>query len=59
MKMVVAVSDWPESMGKTFDVTEVKEHETYKEAIERGKALYGDDLEMYVVERAAIIGGKE
>jgi hypothetical protein len=52
MRMVVGVSDWPESMGQLFDIFPVKENESDEDAIQRGKDAYSDDLDVYIVDRA-------
>jgi hypothetical protein len=47
---VYGVSDWPEELGKTFEIFIDKEFEDEAAAIKAGKELYDDDLEIIVEE---------
>jgi hypothetical protein len=51
MKMVVGISDWPESVGEEFDIFPVKPNESDDEAIKRAKNSYDDSLECRIVWR--------
>ena len=49
-KIVMGVSDWPEDLGKEFEICSVMEGETDDEAIIRAKSYYSPDLECFISE---------
>ena len=51
VKVVVGISDWPETQGEHFDICKVKPHESDTEAIARAKLNYEPSLECVIEER--------
>lgn len=48
---VMGVNDWPEFDQKDFEITDVRETESFHDAILRAQNSYSPDLQCYIVDQ--------